>query len=89
MPIDSNRLEAFYSVAKFSNFSKAAESLGLTQSALSQRVAKLEDELSTNLVIRDSAGIRLTSSGQELLRYCHAQKSLEEELLSNFDLLVI
>ncbi len=83
MELDAFRLKAFVEVTKTGNFSKAAKNLSITQSALSQRVAKLEDELETTLLIRATSGIRLTAAGQELLRYCNVKRDLEEEFLTN------
>lgn len=75
-------LDAFVAVAQSKNFSKAAARLNLTQSALSQRVLKLEAHLETTLFIRDRAGVLLTELGQELLRYCVSKTALEEEFIS-------
>lgn len=47
-------------------FTRAAEALGYTQSAMSQMIASLEDELSIKLLIRSRAGARLTLEGAEL-----------------------
>lgn len=82
MKINSSQLEAFFAVAKQLNFTKAAESLNVTQSALSQRIAKLEDELGVTLFIRDRTSIRLTESGEQVLRYCQLNDSAESELLA-------
>ena len=81
MKISSLQLEAFYKTAQLRSFSRAAESLGITQSALSQRVAKLEDELELTLLIRDPAGPILTEAGETLLRHCQVSSSLEQEVL--------
>jgi DNA-binding transcriptional LysR family regulator len=81
MKISSSQLEAFFAVAKAFNFTRAAESLHVTQSALSQRIAKLEEDLGTTLFIRDRASIRLTEAGEKVLRYCQLNESAESELL--------
>lgn len=81
MKISSLQLEAFFETAKFRSFSRAADSLGLTQSALSQRVSKLEAELELGLFIRDPAGPILTAAGETLLRHCQVSSSLEQEVL--------
>src|SRR5690606_17166296 len=57
--------------------------LGLTQSALSQRILGLEDELETALFIRDGRSVKLTEAGERLLSFCHAGKSLEDEFLDS------
>lgn len=81
MKITSHQLEAFYETAKLKSFSKAAVALAVTQSALSQRVAKLEEDLGVTLFIRDSAGPTLTPAGEMLLRHCQVTDSLEQEVL--------
>jgi DNA-binding transcriptional LysR family regulator len=81
MKIESSRLEAFYAVARLRSFTNAARSLHITQSALSQRISKLESFLETVLLIRDRAGLRLTEAGQKLLKYCQLQENFENELL--------
>jgi DNA-binding transcriptional LysR family regulator len=81
MSISSIQLDAFYEVAKFLNFSKAGLSLGLTQSALSQRVKNLELDLGVTLFVRETGAIRLTDSGEKLLRYCLIRTSIEEDVL--------
>jgi len=79
--ITSHQLEAFYQTAKTKSFSRAAEALAVTQSALSQRVANLESDLGVTLFIRDPAGPALTPAGELLLRHCQMTDSLEQELL--------
>jgi LysR family glycine cleavage system transcriptional activator len=60
-------LLAFKSVAENSSFTSAARELRLTQSAISQRIAKLEDLLKTTLFFRNSKKVELTDSGKMLL----------------------
>jgi DNA-binding transcriptional LysR family regulator len=80
--ISSLHLDAFFAVAQTRNFSKAAEKLHVTQSALSQRILNLESELEATLFIRDRSGVQLTEPGEELLRYCQSRSALEQEFLS-------
>lgn len=84
MKLNASQLEAFYKIAQTLNFTKAAEQLYVTQSALSQRIAKLEEELETTLLIRDRGALRLTETGEQLLRYCQLQTQAESELLARF-----
>jgi DNA-binding transcriptional LysR family regulator len=81
MAISSLQLEAFYTLAQTGHFTRAAERLHITQSALSQRVLNLESDLQTAFFIRDRQGVRLTQEGLGLLRYCQAKEDLEEEFL--------
>ena len=60
------RYVALLKVIEIGSFTKAAELLGYTQPALSQRVASLERELSIKILYRSRYGIRLTPEGQRL-----------------------
>lgn len=65
--MDTNTLQAFIAVAEQASFSKAADALFLTQSAISKRIALLEDQLSTKLFDRIGRTITLTEAGNALL----------------------
>lgn len=82
MKLNTDRLNAFYQVALDKNFSAAADTLCITQSALSQRVLKLEQEVKTTLFIRAAEGITLTESGSLLFDYVRDLESRETEVLS-------
>jgi LysR family transcriptional regulator, glycine cleavage system transcriptional activator len=60
-------LVAFESVARHSSFTRAAEELCLTQSAVSHRVRRLEAYLGTPLIDRLNPGIALTDAGAAML----------------------
>lgn len=64
-----NRYEAFMKVIEKGSFTKAAEELGYTQSAVSQAIHSLEAELSTMLISRSRKGITLTPDGEEYLPF--------------------
>lgn len=81
MGLSSLHLDAFFAAAQSLNFSQAAKELHITQSALSQRVKALEEELHLTLFVRLPRGVQLTEAGERLLRYCQARHSLERELL--------
>jgi DNA-binding transcriptional LysR family regulator len=83
MSLSSLQLDAFVAVAKTQNFSKAADLLFITQSALSQRIKNLEITIGANLFIREPSGIRITEIGERLLKYCQVKDALEQELLFN------
>jgi len=81
MDIASHELKAFIEIARTQNITTAARNLLVTQSALSQRLQKLESSLECTLFIRDRE-LKLTEAGQRLLRYAQSVKALEEEFLS-------
>ena len=64
MKLNTDRLNAFYQVALDKSFCKAADTLCITQSALSQRVLKIEQEVGSKLLIRGNDGIGLTEQGK-------------------------
>ncbi|MFJ7928968.1 LysR family transcriptional regulator [Peribacillus sp. NPDC096448] len=78
-----NSYYAFIKTIETSSFTKAAEELGYTQSAISQMVHSLEEELSTTLIIRSRKGITLTPDGEEFLPYirkiCNSHRELTEK----------
>lgn len=82
MKLNTDRLNAFFQVGIEKNFCKAADVLCITQSALSQRVLKLEQELGTNLLIRNSDGIALTEPGKILFEYVQDLEKRELEALN-------
>src|SRR5918996_3232585 len=72
MQLDARRLLTFREVARQRSFSRAAEELSLTQSAVSQQVGALERELGTRLLDRRPGGLRLTHAGAVLLEHADA-----------------
>lgn len=86
MSLSSLQLDAFLAVAKAKGFSAAAAALHITQSALSQRIKNLEEELGLTLFIRTPTGARLSEQGERLLRYCQTRDSLEEELARDLNI---
>ena len=67
--INSDWYRYFLSAAETGSFTKGAEALGITQSALSQGVKNLEKYLGTRLFIREPRGTRLSGDGGTLLSY--------------------
>ena len=56
----------FYETARFQSFSKAAEHLYVSQSAISQCISILENDLGTELFVRSRRGVSLTKEGEVL-----------------------
>lgn len=81
MKISNLGLQAFAQAASDLNITLAAKNLGLTQSALSQRIALLEKELEVSLFIREPRGLKLTEAGEKLLRFSSVNQQMENDLL--------
>lgn len=62
-------LRVFEAATETGSFRLAADSLGLTPSAVSHAIRGLEQELGTALFERDGRGIRLTAEGETLMRH--------------------
>ena len=62
-------LDYFYKVAIAGNISKVANSEHISQSALSQQISKLEDNLGYKLLERSNKGVELTDKGMIVLKY--------------------
>ncbi len=77
--MELSQLRTFRVVAETLNFTRAAERLGLTQSAVSHQIKSLETELGEPLFIRAKRGVKLSSAGQAALE--HAVRLLAHELL--------
>ena len=71
-----NQLEYFKTVAELQHFTRAAEKLAISQSALSRSIAKLEEELGFPLFERYGKRILLNDYGQIFLN--HVERALEE-----------
>ena len=62
-------LTTFLKVAQLQSFSKAAESLGYSQSAVTVQVQQLENELGVRLFDRIGKTVSITHYGQEFIPY--------------------
>ena len=77
--MELSQLEVFLAVAREHRFSRAAEKLHRTQSAVSQTVRKLEDELGEALFDRSSREGVLTDAGQVLYEYAERLLNLRHD----------
>jgi len=68
--MDIQSIRAFITVSETGSFSRAAESLFLTQPAISKRIQALEHALSITLFDRIGKSVRLTEAGHALLPSC-------------------
>ncbi len=73
---DFNQLRAFVAVAGSLNFSRAAEKLGVSSSALSQTVRGLEERVGVSLFNRTTRSVSLTEAGARLFE--RVQPAVEE-----------
>lgn len=67
---DLNLLHVFYTVATCGSISAAAETLHVSQPAISQHIKNLEDQTGFSVFIRNKKGVKLTNEAQEIFNYC-------------------
>jgi DNA-binding transcriptional LysR family regulator len=79
-----DQIKAFHKVAAVGSFTKAARELFLTQSAVSQQIRALEDEIGGRLFDRSGRTVRLTGEGEVLLAYAKRLFDLHEEIEALF-----
>ena len=74
------RLQVFHAVAKQSSFTKAAETLFMTQPAVTFQIKQLEEHFNTRLFDRGHGKISLTPAGEVVLDYADRILALSAEL---------
>lgn len=74
------RLQVFHAVAKQMSFTKAAETLFMTQPAVTFQIKQLEEHFNTRLFERGHGKIALTPAGEVVLEYAERILSLSAEL---------
>lgn len=67
MKVDFDGIQAFVAIAELGGFSKAAEQLHVTQTALTRRLQKLESYLGLKLLDRTTRYVELTAVGRDFL----------------------
>ncbi|MFL2560116.1 MAG: selenium metabolism-associated LysR family transcriptional regulator [Gammaproteobacteria bacterium] len=78
--MSDRRLQVFYTVAKLLSFTKAAETLHMTQPAVTFQVRQLEDHFDTRLFDRTHNKILLTDAGQKVFFYAEKIFELNTEM---------
>jgi DNA-binding transcriptional LysR family regulator len=81
--LDIRQLECFVAVAEELHFRRAGERLGLSQSALSERVSALEHELGARLFFRTTRQVSLTQAGSEFVQDANRILADIEKAVSN------
>jgi DNA-binding transcriptional LysR family regulator len=76
---DATLLKSFQTVAQEASFTRAAERLHLTQSAVSAHMRRLEEQAGKPLLSRNTRSVALTPEGETLLGYARAILRLNDE----------
>src|SRR4249920_1772299 len=83
--IDIDQLRTFIAIVETGSFTKAAEVVHKTQSAVSMQMKRLEERLSRPIFARDGRASKLTEDGERLLDYARRIVKLNVEALAAFD----
>jgi DNA-binding transcriptional LysR family regulator len=75
------RMESLLTICEKNSFTKAAESLALTQPAISHHIRSLEDELGVRLFHRSRGELKLTKEGEITVLYARRIKGMYEKML--------
>jgi DNA-binding transcriptional LysR family regulator len=75
--LDTDQLRSFLAIVDEGSFTRAAERVHKTQSAVSMHIRRLEEQLGCALFVKQGRGARLTAEGEQLVDY--ARRILREE----------
>ncbi len=81
--ISNAKTNCFFAVVKYSSFSKAADHLYISQSAVSKNISQLEKDLGYLLIDRTDGTVRLTAAGKLYYDYLVDADARHNELMSN------
>lgn len=67
--LDTDQLRSFLAIVDTGSFTRAAERVNKTQSAVSMHIRRLEEQLGCTLFIKQGRGTRLSEEGEKLIDY--------------------
>lgn len=82
--LDIDQLRTFIAIAETGSFTKAAEAVFKTQSAVSMQMKRLEERIGKAIFERDGRGSKLTEDGDKLLDYARRIVKLTMDAVSAF-----
>jgi DNA-binding transcriptional LysR family regulator len=82
--LDIDQLRSFIAIAETGSFTKAAEVVNKTQSAVSMQMKRLEERLERSIFARDGRASKLTEDGVRLLDYARRLVKLNIETVAAF-----
>jgi DNA-binding transcriptional LysR family regulator len=83
--LDLDQLRTFVAIAETGSFTRAADAVHKTQSAVSMQMRRLEERIGKAIFMRDGRASRLTDEGERLLGYARRIIRLSEETMAAFD----
>lgn len=83
--LDLDQLRTFVAIAESGSFTRAADAVHKTQSAVSMQMRRLEERVGKPIFMRDGRQSKLTDEGERLLHYARRLVKLNDETLAAFD----
>ncbi len=75
--LDTDQLRSFVSIVDTGSFTRAAERVNKTQSAVSMHIKRLEEQLGRPLFLKQGRGVRLSDDGEKLIDYARQMLQIE------------
>src|SRR4051812_25588827 len=82
--LDADLLRSFVLIAEGGSFTRAAQAVGRTQSAVSMQIRRLEEALGQPLLLRGTRGVEPTQHGLWLLERARRMLALNDEIHATF-----
>ncbi|MBW3097130.1 LysR substrate-binding domain-containing protein [Pseudohoeflea coraliihabitans] len=84
-PLDIDQLQTFIAIVDTGSFTRAADRVCKTQSAVSMQMRRLEERLGKDLFVKDGRTNRLSEEGERLIGYARRMIKLNNETMVAFD----
>src|ERR1700752_5081815 len=84
-PLDLDQMHTFVAIADTGSFTRAADEVHRTQSAVSMQMRRLEERIGKPLFEKEGRGNKLSEEGERLLSYARRLIHLNRETLAAFD----
>ena len=85
IPLDLDQLRTFVAISESGSFTRAADVVHKTQSAVSMQMRRLEERIGKPIFERDGRVSKLTEDGERLLGYARRMVRLSDETIAAFD----
>ena len=80
--LDTDQLRSFLAIVDTGSFTRAADRVHKTQSAVSMHMRRLEEQLGCELFLKDGRGVRLSGEGEKLIDYARRMLQIEASALA-------
>jgi DNA-binding transcriptional LysR family regulator len=81
--LDNEHLRALIAIAETGSFTRAADTVHKTQSAVSMQIRRLEERLGVEIFVKEGRSARLTPEGERLLDYAYRIIRLSDEAVAS------